>query len=174
MNFPQTVEELIRWPVYTDRDSLGIFHIITGYEGTRCCFWCGEPLTGRLKRYCRAEVTDDDFVEDILSDNVPHWKQYWRHFCYTYAAPWCLKRYDYTCANCGRYGNLEAHHIIPLEGGDRAWSVYNVPWNLICFCHDCHQLIHSLLRELKQPIPPDTFDLAIARGQAVFEPLRLI
>lgn len=179
MNFPQTVEELLHWDVSQGHDSFGTYHIITGFEGTGGCFWCGGELSGRRKRYCKSGPHYYNVEEEV------HWRQYHQHFAWSYARTWCLRRYDHHCANCGieprhwdreTYGlvgcELEVHHIIPLEGGDRGWSVYNVPWNLICFCHDCHQLIHAVMRELNRPAPPDLFNLAVAQGQAVFEPLR--
>lgn len=171
MNFPQTVDQLIHWDVSSGRDWYGSVYVITGYEGTECCFWCGANLNGQRRRFC--------------GKRSGHWTLYTNHFYWSNARSWCLERYEYTCANCGYHTvvprgdhpswythSLEAHHIIPLEGYTRAWSVYNVPWNLICLCHDCHQLIHAVMREVSRPVPPDIFDLALARGQAVFEALR--
>jgi hypothetical protein len=183
MNYPQTVEEMIRWPCVKSRDKLGTIYIITGFEGTGRCFWCGSELTGKQKRYCRTEVTDDDFVEDLLSDKVAHWRLYWRYFCWTYAAPWCLERYDYRCANCGYHHvvpagdhpswytrGLEVHHIVPLEGGERLWSPYNVPFNLISLCHSCHLEIHAIMRlekKIEYSVRHDIFKLAEQKGQMI-------
>ena len=64
--------------------------------------------------------------------------------------------------------NLRAHHIIPLEGMERAMSPFNIFWNLICLCHKCHLEIHALMRELTKPILKDMFELARERGQLVF------
>ena len=170
MNFPQTVDELFHCDLSTDRDSFGRYHIITGFEGTGGCFWCGKELEGR-RRFC--------------GHRSGHWTRYAEHFSWSYAKSLCLERDGYRCANCGakqtvpedhhpswNAPGLEVHHIIPLEGEQREMSPYNVPWNLISFCHVCHQLIHAVMREVNRPAPPDLFDLAIARGQAVFEPLR--
>jgi len=171
MNFPQTVEELIHWDTSTGRDSFGTYHINTGFEGTGGCFWCGGELAGSHRRFC--------------GHRSGHWTLYAEHFYWNYARSGCLKRAGYRCANCESHeivphehhpswytGDLEAHHIIPLEGEQRASSVFNIPWNLICFCHTCHQLIHTVMRELNRPAPLDIFDLALANGQAVFELLR--
>ena len=170
MNFPQSVQELIHWDFYQERDSFGTHAVITGFEGTGGCFWCGTELDGR-RRFC--------------GHHSGHWTLYAKHFYWTYARSWCLKRYEYRCANCGYQevvppGNhpswythgLEAHHIIPLEGAQRASSPFNVPWNLICLCHTCHMGLHALMRELSRPAPQDIFDLALAKGQASFELLR--
>lgn len=174
-----TVEEIIKFTVFTGCDKIGIYHILTGYEGTGCCWWCGKKLTGQQKRYCQAEVTDDEFIQDILSDNISHWLEYWRHFCWPYARNWCLQRYNHQCANCGitqRHwedgrligSEIEVHHIVPLEGIERLWSPYNLPWNLIALCYECHLEVHAIMREANKPIPPDIFDLALERGQLVF------
>lgn len=166
MIFPQTVDELLHWDVSTDQDSFGTFQIITGFEGIGGCFWCGKELEGH-RRFC--------------GHRSGHWTLYANHFYWGYARAWCFERYDYACANCGHHvpvphgdhpswytQGLEAHHIIPLEGGNRSCSVFNVPWNLICFCHYCHLLIHALMRESSQSTVLDVFDLALARGQFVF------
>jgi hypothetical protein len=34
---------------------------------------------------------------------------------------------------------MEVHHIDPMCGEDRGWSVKNRPENLICLCHKCHK-----------------------------------
>ena len=158
MNFPRTVEELIHWDISTEHDSYGQYTIITGFEGTGGCFWCGKELEGR-RRFC-----------GHLSGC---WTHYQDHFFWGFARYECLKRYDWHCANCGSAYQPEAHHIIPLEGMERSYSPYNIPWNLICLCHNCHQLIHAVLRGNKALIAiPDMFELALARGQAVFEIMR--
>lgn len=166
MNYPESVEELLHWDWSTGRDSFGEYHIITGYEGTGGCFWCGKELEGR-RRFC--------------GHKSGCWTRYQEYFCWPFARNWCLKRYDYHCANCGtqevvifkQYGtgqsNLEVHHIIPLEGMYRAYSPYNVPWNLICLCHYCHQLIHAVMRDTPRSDLIDVFELARAKGQGVFE-----
>ena len=169
MNFYQTVEDLIRWDGATGRDSFGIYHIITGFEGTGGCFWCGKELEGR-RRFC--------------GHRSGHWTLYNNYFCWSFARGWCLERYGYQCANCGYHGvvprgdhpswyteGLEVHHIIPLEGMERAYSPDNVPWNLIALCHDCHQLIHAVMRESNKPGPQDIFTSALEKGQGVFESL---
>jgi len=165
MNFPQTADELLRWDFYTTRDeTYGNYSVITGFEGQGGCFWCGNELTGKQKKFCRG-----------------HWTQYWKHFGWSYARSWCLKRYEYKCANCGYHQivpegdhpswyteGLEAHHIIPLKGEIRSLTPFNIYWNLICLCHDCHQEIHAVMREASKPIAPDSFELAIKNGQGVF------
>ncbi len=174
MNYPQTVEELIRWDVSQGKDTYGIYTIITGFEGTGGCFWCGKDLEGRRRRFC--------------GHRSGHWTLYNNHFFWGFARSECLERYDWHCANCGTEAEeipptsylyreayaaaqktqLKAHHIIPLEGQPRAMSPFNIHWNLICLCHGCHLEIHALMRELTKPAIKDMFELARERGQAVF------
>ena len=163
MNYPQTVDELLHWDTSTERDSFGIYTIITGFEGTGRCFWCGKDIEGR-RRFCKRSGC---------------WTRYQEHFAWGYTKAECLKRYGYRCANCGVEGiglyrgddmtNLRAHHIIPLNGEDRAVSAFNIPWNLICLCHNCHLLLHAVLREQSTSKAIDIFTLAETRGQGVFE-----
>jgi 5-methylcytosine-specific restriction endonuclease McrA len=60
-----------------------------------------------------------------------------RHFVWTFASWWALKRADYKCQICGKHYS-EVHHIIPLNGGERNISVLNSPCNLLVLCHNCH------------------------------------
>lgn len=161
MNYPQTVDELLKWDTYTDKDSFGTFTIITGFEGTGRCFWCGKEIQGR-RRFCKK--------------GSGCWTRYQEHFAWGYAKAECLKRFDYKCANCGIDGvnmyvgddvtNLRAHHIVPLKGEARAVSVYNIFWNLICLCHNCHTELHKVMRPPKQ-LDIDLWELARLKGQAV-------
>ena len=107
----------------------------TGHEGTSgICWWCGQ--THNKKTQC------------CSSD---HKQEYLRHFDWRYAAEWALKRaggdggYRYhitgTCQDCGQIFNgreLEVHHIVPINGGKRFYSVLNCPCNLIVLCLTCH------------------------------------
>ena len=133
MNFPQTVDELIHWDVPTGRDTFGIYHVITGFEGTGGCFWCGEELEGGRRRFC--------------GHRSGHWTLYANHFYWGYARTSCLEHYNYTCANCGHhiivpYGHhpswytkgLEVHHIIPRKDG----GTHNLT-NLITLCEKHHK-----------------------------------
>ena len=67
--------------------------------------------------------------------------------------------------------NLRVHHVMPLNGEERAVSVYNIFWNLICLCHDCHMELHSVMRppRLDNDSKPDTWNEAIKIGQSVFD-----
>uniref|UniRef100_A0A6M3Y244 Putative homing endonuclease n=1 Tax=viral metagenome TaxID=1070528 RepID=A0A6M3Y244_9ZZZZ len=138
--------------------------VLTGFEPLRGhCFWCGQPLKGKLKRYCRG-----------------HMKLYWQHFEWSYASGWARKRAGYKCENCGavqnrqtRSGNrsIEVHHIVPLNGSRRYFSALNLPWNLIVLCHDCHQEVHAAFRPPK-PVKavverPSERERLIAAGQGV-------
>lgn len=180
-----TAKEIQEFEVKTGRDSYGTFHILTGYEGTGGCHWCGAALTGRSTRWCRSPHRDQE----------GHWHEYWKRFNWGSASFWCLQRYDHRCANCGRsthtdrkylqpwdlvteyslYGGywnykgivtLEVHHIIPLNGAERIWTPFNLPFNLIALCHSCHLEVHAAMRPSKE-----LFAVARATGQGIFEPL---
>jgi len=153
-----TGEDIAQFIVETGKDAVGTYHILTGHEGMGLCFWCGVGLVGRQKRYCKHNA---------------HWREYWRHFSWGFARDWCLERYDNRCANFRHVHSpyspalaLEVHHIIPLEGHDRIWTPYNLPWNLIVLDHWCHVELHAAMRppKLKLP-PPPSADLQIAHGQ---------
>ncbi len=165
---PLSTEALLVFIPLEGHDSIGDYHIFTGYEGTGVCWWCGGELPRRSKRWCRQDRGTDD----------AHWHQYYRHFAWGYAVNWCFQRYDFHCANCGLAGadrggdqGLEVHHIVPLEARPRAWSVFNLPWNLILLCHECHMELHRVMREASRP---DPFDMALKKGQLVFSTLKEI
>ena len=135
------------------------YYILTGYEGTGRCFWCGKEFDAksraRQRHYCYG-----------------HMREYYRHFEWGSARDWCYKRQEGKCANCGRYCGykLEVHHIVPLNGRARYFSAFNLPWNLIGLCHDDHQEIHAAKRPPKGQLPgEDIFDSATRRGQLYFE-----
>jgi len=169
MNYPKSVDELLHWDTSTDRDSFGSFTIITGYEGTGGCFWCGKEITGR-RRYCER--------------GSGCWARYQKHFTWGSASSWATRRANSRCENCGKderdipfiggkwneRSGLEVHHIIPLNGESRFVSVYNIFWNLICLCHDCHMELHRVMREPKELLTkPDLFESALQRGQRAFD-----
>lgn len=144
------------------------WQVLTGYEGTGRCLWCGSELKKGLRLYCWG-----------------HGKEYWNHFEWNQARRWCCQRQLGVCANCGWhapidydfdwYGvhydiyKLEVHHIVPLGGRPRQWSAFNLPWNLIGLCHDCHQDIHAIMRPPAKVKPPgeDPWEYAEKRGQAI-------
>ncbi len=116
------------------------YTVLTGYEGIDGqCFWCGGKLRGKLKRYCYGHMTE-----------------YYNHFRWEYASYEAKKRANYKCENCGKgegrlnnystQTNLEVHHIVPLKGEARFFSAYNLPFNLIALCHECHLEIHAVMR----------------------------
>jgi len=98
--------------------------ILTGYENKGICRWCGGPFPDkRHTAYCCPE----------------HQRQYDRHFEWGCASRWALERYHFCCGDCGAKNELEVHHIIPLNGGERFYSILNCPCNLIPLCrHTCH------------------------------------
>jgi hypothetical protein len=110
-----------------------VVFVLTGHEKKKkCCFWCGKKLTGRQLRYCCTN----------------HRTEYYRHFDWNYAADWCRKRYNYTCDICKSHYPLDkskfaVHHITPLRGRYRSFSVYNLPWNLQLLCVEDHKKIHA-------------------------------
>lgn len=163
----ETVEELERFDLGTVMIGHIQYTVLTGYEGTGRCFWCGGELKGKLKRYCRG-----------------HMKEYYRHFNWQSASRWAIERSDYQCENCGMkektvdWGfssyrtNLEVHHIVPLKGESRLFSAYNLPWNLIVLCHACHQEVHAAMRPPK--LKPeknilDSWEEARKIGQGILE-----
>jgi hypothetical protein len=140
MNYPKTVGELLKWGRTTGKDTFGTYTVITGFEGTGGCFWCGKELSGR-RRFC--------------GNRSGHWTAYQDYFYWAYAKFECIKRAGNHCESCGaeegvwgyyNMSTLEVHHIIPLDGQDRAMSVFNVPWNLVCLCHTCHMELHAVMR----------------------------
>jgi 5-methylcytosine-specific restriction endonuclease McrA len=84
-------------------------------------------------------------------------KEYWRHFRWDSASEWCKERQHGHCANCGEKKVLQVHHIIPMNGGKRFFSAFNIPWNLVALCRACHLEIHAAMRPAKKeavPAPP--------------------
>lgn len=161
-----TAQELERFDLGTVVISNTRYTILTGYEGTdHRCFWCGESLDGsKLKRYCRGHMT-----------------LYYNHFDWGYAKSWCFDRYEHKCANCGMEeadipdlgtayyprSGYEAHHIIPVEGESRQFTPYNLPWNLIALCHECHLAVHAVMRGVSIGVNLTNFDRAVTKGQLV-------
>ena len=158
-----TAEELLSWVpddfrLYPDRTDR---YRLTGYELTGRCWWCGGELTGRQRKYCRSRHRDEE----------GHWHVYYKHFCWPYARDWCIERQGGHCANCGldcEFGLLEVHHIIPLEGSNRLWTPFNLPWNLVGLCHDCHLLAHAAMRP--ERLDPDPWARRILTGQLPLYP----
>lgn len=156
--------ELERFDLGTININHTVYTVLTGYEGQGVCFWCGGELKGKLKRYCRG-----------------HMQEYYRHFEWSSASRWCLERYGYRCACCGRHRDnisdvgryslrtgLEVHHIVPLNGSTRYFSAFNLPWNLIALCHDCHLQVHAAMRPEKPPADP--WEAKIKVGQIPLYP----
>lgn len=102
-------------------DSFGPYTLFTGNEAPGHCFWCGAGIK-RNRRYCSDEHRDE----------------YYKHFCWPDASRWCLERHNRTCADCGGRATI-AHHIEPLNGQPRLWSILNRPENLVALCASCHQ-----------------------------------
>lgn len=135
------------------------YTVLTGYETeSGICFWCGKPLKGKAKHYCRGCMT-----------------QYYNHFNWSYASHGARKRANYKCQNCGDtehdHGmtSLRVHHIVPLKGAARFFSAYNLPWNLVVLCHTCHLEIHRIMNNHEKPIPLNDWDIAKAKGQTIME-----
>lgn len=145
-----TAWELERFGLGTVRISNADYIVLTGHEGTGGCFWCGRELRGKLKRYCRG-----------------HMKEYYAHFMWNSARNRCCERQDGRCANCGikHDYSLEVHHIVPLRGEKRDFSHFNLPFNLIGFCHQCHLAVHVAMK----PVPPTIWERAVTKGQLVME-----
>lgn len=164
-------EELLHFDLGTVVIAHTTYTVLTGYEGTDRCWWCGgEPhkdKRGRPAHFCWG-----------------HGRIYDEHFNWNHASFEARKRAGYCCENCGRpesvlegagQTDLEVHHIVPLNGQDRFYSAYNLPFNLIALCHKCHLLVAAVMRgaaavrrlEIKQA-EGDVFRLAAAAGQGMF------
>lgn len=157
--------ELLTWVPedYRLRPDRAGYYRLTGYELTGRCWWCGGELKGKQKKWC---------TRFQLKAKQGHWIDYYNHFCWPYARDWCIERQEGKCANCGRGGadkqSLEVHHIIPLEGNERQWTPFNLPWNLIGFCHQCHLEAHAAMRP--ERLPADPWLARIALGQLPLYP----
>ncbi len=139
------------------------FTVLTGFEAIGGCFWCGGELEGKQRRYCKG-----------------HRDEYYRHFDWSTAGSWARKRAGNKCENCGIEARdiptigpyftsgYEVHHIVDLKGETRQFTAFNLPWNLICLCHNCHLEVHAAMRPPPK-LPPDSFERAIKRGQLVLE-----
>ena len=56
-----------------------------------------------------------------------------------------LSRDGYRCRECGMPGDLEVHHVEPLERGGAALEL----GNLETFCRDCHLAQHADVERLE-------------------------
>lgn len=151
-------EELLSWVpedyrLYSNKKG---YYRLTGFELSGNCWWCGADLNGKQRKWC---------TRNTVGELRGHWYIYYRHFCWSYARNWCIQRQDGHCANCDKhYGySLEVHHIIPLKGNEREWTPFNLPWNLIGFCHGCHLEIHAAMRPEK--LPSDPWEALMLKGQ---------
>lgn len=106
----------------------GVISRMTGLEtNSRNCWLCGAELKLRQQRYCSG-----------------HGALYHELFDWNYARACAINRVR-CCENCGSDADLQVHHITPLEGRERYMSRYNLPWNLMVLCHDCHVEIHAVM-----------------------------
>ena len=110
----------------------GTYVVCTGYETTPgLCHWCGQPVTNKRRRsFCSEECSD----------------QYELHFWWPRAAQGCRERANNLCEWCGAPGQ-QAHHLDPLTGERRDWSVKNRPENLVLLCNSCHGKAHICAKE---------------------------
>ena len=118
-------------------DHWGTYGLLTGHEAPGHCFWCGAEVKNR--RFC-------DGPREGVYQLSPCALQYWRHFFWPYAAKWCWERTDHKCVECGTYTeppSRRTHHITPLNGQPRAWSILNRPENLLALCAHHHGLVHG-------------------------------
>ena len=167
-------EELERFDLGTVNIRGNTYQVLTGYEVNEdVCWWCGKPIeqNKRHAHYCRGK-SHDDFLSCF--------RQYHEYFDWQYASRRSMRKAERKCQNCGvaatdigtRYAhsNLEVHHIVPLKGSLRSFTAYNLPWNLIVLCHDCHQLAHAALRPpktVRKDSKIDSWNLADKIGQSL-------
>jgi hypothetical protein len=132
------------------------YTVLTGYENNeRRCWWCDAELKGKALHYCRG-----------------HMKQYYNHFNWGYASFEARRRVDEKCENCGidkgssHNSLLQVHHIVPLKGAPRFFSAYNLPFNLIVLCKQCHLDVAAAIRPPpRQQIA--SYEAQIAKGQLI-------
>lgn len=97
----------------------------------KICLWCGGALPKGRRKYCSNECADLFFIHNI----APLW---WNN-----ARRIALSKANNTCERCGRIGQLEVHHIIPLDIGEaRHNSPKNKRENLQVLCRPCHEKEH--------------------------------
>ena len=114
--------------------------LCTGYENQGICAMCGGKIESRRRQYCSDECAN----------------LYRQLFLWPTASRHAIKMANGRCQQCGitdkgicksrhlRWGvrRLEVHHIVPLNGEERAWHRLNYPSNLLVLCHECHVLLH--------------------------------
>ena len=117
----------------------------TGHEGMAgVCWWCGKPHD-RKTQCCSYQCK----------------QQYLKHFDWWYASHWALERAGVypcqkgKCQDCGgdfyRH-EVEVHHVLPINGGARFYSVLNIPCNLVVLCLACHNKTKRKLRPYYQEV----------------------
>lgn len=112
------------------RDSFGEFSVLTGYEGSGNCWYCGKAFPDRReRRFCSSGCR----------------VMYEESFYWAWASRTAIRRARYRCHDCGLKGKrrLQVHHIIPLNGGDRIKNVLNRRENLVVLCKRCHKKRHE-------------------------------
>ncbi len=122
-------------------DSDGYFFKFTGHEEKGRCFWCGEPLSGRKRRYCSKQHA-------YLYLTFFHWPEACTNVYRRIYDPYR----GYVCEICEDAfvgDSIQIHHIIPLNGEDRGWNDKNRPENLLGLCKDCHRETHRALFEMQ-------------------------
>ena len=108
--------------------------ILTGFEGTGRCYWCGKALPKNRKCYCSEKC----MIE------------YYNHFYWNDAVRLALKEKK-ACEVCGSTEDLEVHHKKSLDGQYRMWNKLNQPDNLQVLCHKCHTEAHKKFKEKQRP-----------------------
>ena len=143
--------------VDVNKDRWGKYHILSGNESPETCFWCGKPCKNR---FCSAECKQTYW-------QTFHWKEA-REWCLERAENKCEKcgtEQKFFSDGYYRIGDLvedkiiyhtehfysgdikdidtvlHVHHIKPINGGRRDWSILNRPENLMCLCRKCHRRI---------------------------------
>ena len=57
-----------------------------------------------------------------------------------------LNAHGWRCANCGKAGRLQVHHIKPIKNGGAAFA----PENLQPLCSFCHKRTHKLTTKVSE------------------------
>lgn len=140
----QEIANMIRKMPDCNEKTICSLAFIDGLLTTDIAYFCKDNLiySRNNRPYSRRRI------QQIIAENVPEYNAYQNR-----GSKSAIKRKDHLkffqkhektmCKLCGSTDNLEWHHMIPVHLGGTA-DVRN----MICLCHDCHQVITGYEREL--------------------------
>lgn len=110
-------------------------------KATKFCWYCGNNVPKRRRKYCSDKCQVDYFEENI----APLW--------WNFATKRALVNAGHKCQHCGGVMLLEVHHKESLKPGEsRHNNLKNKQDNLIVLCRSCHSLQHKKVAILPLPI----------------------